>query len=446
VKLTVFHAADGDCLLLTSRDGRRALIDGGRTGTFRELSWPVLERLGRAKEEIDLVLVSHIDADHIYGILWLMKAVAAWTVYDYQTTDGKNPTFPKPAVARPPRIAKLWHNSWRAQLGDLARPIEALAGRVAEGVETGAFDLSTASPETVEMVDALTGLAQSIPEGVELRRVVDDETPVVRNAPFGDLVLLRQPPSVEKLGTTRLTVIGPARKHLEALREEWRKWLKGKPAGRGPETASPQETVEQGQSLGAPGADLAGALAFERAQLEQFAASLTQAAEVIKVTDPTKVTPPNRASITLLAEEGKRSCLLTGDAAEEEILEGLEAAGKIANGRFWCNVVKVPHHGSEYNLSETFARTVLGDDYVFCADGAHHNPDPSVVKTIVETRLAADPRPFTLWFNTSPARTLANRRKALRAAIKEATDAAATSSAVSVQVLDDAKPFFELTL
>ena len=57
--------------------------------------------------------------------------------------------------------------------------------------------------------------------------------------------------------------------------------------------------------------------------------------------------------------------------------------GRIVNDRFWCNVVKVQHHGSENNLSQAFAGTVLADHYVFCADGHHDNPDPSVVKTIV---------------------------------------------------------------
>jgi glyoxylase-like metal-dependent hydrolase (beta-lactamase superfamily II) len=104
VKLKVFSASDGDCLMLTSSDGHHALIDGGRGESFRKQTWPALQALAKADEAIDLVVVSHIDADHISGILWLMKAVAAWSVYDYQTTDGGNAGFPEPAVPRPPRI------------------------------------------------------------------------------------------------------------------------------------------------------------------------------------------------------------------------------------------------------------------------------------------------------------------------------------------------------
>lgn len=446
MKLKVFHASDGDCLLLTSSDGRHALIDGGRGDTFQKQTWPALQALAKADEAIDLVVVSHIDADHISGILWLMKAVAKWAVYDYQTTDGDNPDFRKPAIARPPKIERLWHNSWRAQLGELAGPIQAYVSRVGDGLQTSAFDRSTAPDAALEMIDALGGLAESIPDGVDLLRIVDNETPVSRNAPFKDLVLLQNPPHVEKLGKTSLTVIGPATKHLKKLRDEWREWLDTTEGRRAAREDVPTRRDAQGPALGVGGSDFVEARAAERAEGEQLVASLIEAAEIIATTDASKVTPPNRASITLLAEENKRTCLLTGDAAEEEIIEGLEAAGRIVDGRFWCNVVKVQHHGSEYNLSEEFAGTVLADQYVFCADGAHGNPDPSVVKTLIETRLEKDAKPFTLWFNSSAERTLPSRRKAMRAALKEARAAASRHPGITVNVLDDAKPFAEISV
>jgi len=445
VKLKVFYASDGDCLLLTSSDGHHALIDGGRSTTFQKQTWPVLQDLAKAKEAIDLVVVSHIDADHISGILWLMKVVAAWSVFDFQTTAGRNPGFRPPKIARPPTINGLWHNSWRAQLEELAGPIEAFVSRVDDGLQTSSFDFSKA-PAAVEVIDALQGLAESIPDGVDLLRIVDRETPVTRNAPFKDLVLLKRPPHVDKLGKTSLTVIGPAEKHLKELQEDWRKWLDTAAGRRAAEDDLHTRRDALGPALGLSGTDFAEARAEEHAVGEQLVASLAASAEIIRTTDPSEVTPPNRASITLLAEEDKRTCLLTGDAAEEEILEGLDAAGRIVGGRFDCNVVKVQHHGSEFNLSEKFAGTVLADQYIFCSDGANDNPDPSVVKTLVETRLAKDPRPFTVWFNCSPERTLPNRRKALRAAIREATSAAGKHPEITVNVLDDAEPFVEITV
>ena len=133
MRLEVFHAADGDCLLLTSADGHHVLVDGGRSGSFADNSQPRLQQIREADQALDLVLVSHTDADHITGILRLLRDVGDWVVFDHQrSARGANPTFPEPKVPRPPEIKALWHNSWDEQVGDLQGPIEALALQVAE--------------------------------------------------------------------------------------------------------------------------------------------------------------------------------------------------------------------------------------------------------------------------------------------------------------------------
>ena len=45
MRLEVFHAADGDCLLLSSGDGHHVLVDGGRAGTFADNTQPRLQEL-----------------------------------------------------------------------------------------------------------------------------------------------------------------------------------------------------------------------------------------------------------------------------------------------------------------------------------------------------------------------------------------------------------------
>ena len=69
MKLTVFHAADGDCLLLTSADNPRAPAPRRRRppGLLRDQHARVLGQLRAAGEKLDVVCVSHIDDDHISG-------------------------------------------------------------------------------------------------------------------------------------------------------------------------------------------------------------------------------------------------------------------------------------------------------------------------------------------------------------------------------------------
>ena len=72
MRLDVFQAGKGDCLLLTAKDGTRVLVDGGMRDDYRKHVAPALARLRRDDSALDLVYLSHIDRDHISGIPQLM--------------------------------------------------------------------------------------------------------------------------------------------------------------------------------------------------------------------------------------------------------------------------------------------------------------------------------------------------------------------------------------
>ena len=72
-KLEVLPAGHGDCLWIEYGDSaspRVVLIDGGAKGTYKRALKPKLAELRR---EIELVVVTHVDGDHITGILDLVK-------------------------------------------------------------------------------------------------------------------------------------------------------------------------------------------------------------------------------------------------------------------------------------------------------------------------------------------------------------------------------------
>lgn len=72
-RLTCYPAGDGDCLLLsygTRSKLRHILIDGGRRSAYAFLR-PDLEKIAKRKEVIELHVLTHVDADHIEGMLAL---------------------------------------------------------------------------------------------------------------------------------------------------------------------------------------------------------------------------------------------------------------------------------------------------------------------------------------------------------------------------------------
>ena len=71
IELCVLPARDGDCLLLSYGNGaltHRILIDGGRAQTY-SLIKPMLEKIGM----LDLLVVTHVDQDHILGVLAMLE-------------------------------------------------------------------------------------------------------------------------------------------------------------------------------------------------------------------------------------------------------------------------------------------------------------------------------------------------------------------------------------
>ena len=74
--LRALKAKHGDSLLLFS-DRTRVLIDGGPSRVYEDFLRPELEKLQAQENDepakIDLMVISHIDADHIVGILDLTE-------------------------------------------------------------------------------------------------------------------------------------------------------------------------------------------------------------------------------------------------------------------------------------------------------------------------------------------------------------------------------------
>ena len=114
--------------------------------------------------------------------------------------------------------------------------------------------------------------------------------------------------------------------------------------------------------------------------------------------------------------------MLTGDAGSEEILEGLQAHGLIDEDQgIHVKVLKIQHHGATANVTEKFVKTVTADHYIFCGNGAHHNPEIQVLQALVDSRLGAlaqdtlNPhevdRPFRFWFSNSEDSANTEKRK-----------------------------------
>lgn len=206
--LEALRAKHGDALLLhsgTAAKPRLVVVDGGPPGVYNDAVKPRLLELhdqrGLAADvalEIALMMVSHIDADHIAGLLELTSKLRQAQVES------------KPRLCK---IKRFWHNSFDDILGNTD------AALAATGSSFGAADLGGILPHDG------SALLASVGEGRALRdlvRAMDLEG----NPPFDGLVMA--PARTVKVGDLNLTVVAPSKDNLLTLQKKWDKEVKPK--------------------------------------------------------------------------------------------------------------------------------------------------------------------------------------------------------------------------
>jgi hypothetical protein len=336
--LDVRPARKGDCLLLhygTAAKPGLVMIDGGPKSVYGPHLKPRLIAIRQARGldaqsplPVDLLMVSHVDDDHIQGILDLTR--------ELREASGV------PFV----RIRRLWHNSFDELIGN--DPTE-LTGKVTAQFGSAALtgdlpeDASVdADDEDQEVVVSTIKVLASIAQGHRLR--LDAEALDIQlNPQFGGKLILAAEGEVAVTGGLTFTVAGPMQPELVALQQQHDEWLK-----------------------------------------ELKAKGLTPEQALAAYVDKSV---PNLSSIVVLAKAGDKRMLLTGDARGDKILEGLELAGVLKHGQtLEVDVLKVPHHGSSNNLETSFFRRIRADHYVFSGDGEHGNPERESMEMLFDAR------------------------------------------------------------
>ncbi len=326
--LEALDANHGDCLFLhfgTWEDPKLIIIDGGPQFKDPVFSSVVEPRLGEIVSllgvdlplDVELVIVSHIDDDHIGGVLKLM--------------DRANIT--SNALVN---IRALWHNSFDDFLG--TNELGALASF---GTTTGSVAAS---------VDQWTlGVAASVKQGRSLRQKALGIGIAVNSGASNSFVAAGDK---IHMGPLKMTIIGPAKEELLSLQEKW-------------------------------DIDNPAAVALSSAERLRALAAFTDDSIA------------NLASIVIHAEQNGKTMLLTGDARGDKILQGLRDANMLANDKIKVDILKVPHHGSDRNVSTDFFRKVQAKHYIFSADGKHDNPDTATLEMLTSARRNSK---YTMWF------------------------------------------------
>jgi beta-lactamase superfamily II metal-dependent hydrolase len=201
-KLKIIQALYGDCLIVEhgSQDEQYyLLIDGGPGTVYKNYLKEELVGIRDKGGKINLAVLSHVDEDHVQGLLDLLHELIK------QRRKGKQETID---------ICGLWHNSFGKTMGtaverSMTRQMEKSLHQ--QGVMPKAELLS----RSIKQGEDLTASAQ----GLRIRINYD-----FRDTP-DRLVCLDNLNKPVQINNVKIRVLGPTRATLQSLQEEWEAWL-----------------------------------------------------------------------------------------------------------------------------------------------------------------------------------------------------------------------------
>jgi hypothetical protein len=354
-RIEMLPAAHGDCLWIeygAGDDVHRILIDGGPGHTYPALRERILH-LSPDRRRFDLLIITHIDADHIEGVVrLLLDAEALGCDFD-----------------------RIWFNG-REQLNrvpDIAgRPLGATQGEylsllIADYEErTGRSVLNAGLPDAVAVIDR--------------RR--------------------ESLPAVPLPGDCRLTLLSPDVDRLLDLKDRWEEELRRARIDPADEDALRQRLANNrqlrplGDVLGDEDEDRERHFELpdpdDRDLPEEFGDVLGGEGPEPGAEAPFggDSSPANGSSIGVLLEYPAAApevrALLVGDAWPGVLVESLDTL--VGDGkRLALDLFKVPHHGSVANLTEELLERLRCKHYLISTSGAcFRHPHARAVELLLE--------------------------------------------------------------
>jgi len=322
LELTMLPARQGDALWIRwgNADSPHQLIIDMGTEEIGDNIRRRLEALDDTKREFELLVVTHVDRDHIGGVLTCLAE-----------------TQPLPGLS----FKDVWFNGWvHLNGGHVSQPVPAGGSRTDSGLES-------------------FGPAQ----GERLSNWLRKQT---WNRAFAGKPVLRKPGAAPTTITLAdgltLTVLGPTPDRLREFIPKWKEEVA---------IALEKDTLHEVS----PGLESYGPKTPPDLEAP---VDLEILAKSNSAGDPSEA---NGSSISLVLEYKDRRIVLAGDAFADDLVAGL---AEVAPRQLEVDAFKLPHHGSKNNVTKTLVEAINCKNWLFSTDGTQfRHPDAVAIARVI---------------------------------------------------------------
>lgn len=351
--LKMYPAKNGDAFLIRDNAPKPTaiLIDGGYASTFITSISPDLTLLAKLGYSLDLVVATHIDADHLSGLLAFFKL---------------NGNSQVPMIIQ---VEEVWHNSLRS----LAFMTEANGNMIPDDKDVLTEIHRRGYPLPSEPL--LEPVEISAREGSSLAALLLAGGYRWNKGDGSRSINSADTSPIELRPDVRLCVIGPPVDRFEQLHRWWIAELRRMGfAGR----ILANNAFDDAFEFLCAYEDLRAGVRVESTSLS---ASANRSLNEAYLAD-NSVT--NGSSISLIVEIGSSGMLFLGDSWAEDIEAALRTLPK-ATFPITFDAIKISHHGSLHNTSPALLELIDSPVFLISSNGERHNhPDCEVLKAIVD--------------------------------------------------------------
>ena len=330
--LTILPARQGDAIWIRWGDGnspRQFIIDMGTEEIGRKIRERI-EALPEDRRKFELLVISHVDRDHIGGVLTCLAEAAPIDGVEFKD---------------------IWFNGWVHLDGGRLHPSDQLADDMEEEFRLESF-----------------GPAQ----GERLSHWLRDQT---WNKAFGGDPVFRKegqaPNKIELMDGLSLTILGPTAERLRDFKPKWKDEV--------------QAALKKG-SLREVSAGLE-AYGSKKPPKLNSKTDLKHLAETRTGTDDSEA---NGSSISLLLEYKGINIVLSGDAFDSDLVAAFKTLSP--SHLLEVDAFKLPHHASKNNITKELIESVKCQKWLISTDGTQfRHPDAIAIARILHYTNAPKP-------------------------------------------------------